>query len=93
MIRKFFGMMIFVATITLASFGQNIFGRSDIDHWAQAMQHQNAQSKTGSKAGMAANALKKTDVFIQDIVTQSGSGPAMTCSFDDPLSVMTDLRA
>lgn len=78
MIRKFFGMMLFIATILTASFGENIVGRSDIDRWATGIrQHAPAQ---------ASIALKKTDVTLAKLATHAGTGEQITCTLDNPMA-------
>ena len=80
MIRKFFGMMLFIATILTASFGENIFGRSDIDHWAHAI---------GRHAPKQANvAMKKTDAFLGNLATQAGTEQSITCTPENPTSML-----
>lgn len=80
MIRKFFGMMIFIATILTASFGEHIFSRADIDHWATNIRQ--------NGPGHAHVALQKTDDFIANLATQAGSGYQITCTLANPTGLL-----
>jgi hypothetical protein len=74
MIRRFFGMIIFTATVLVASFGQNLFGRSDLVNWAHTVQ------KEGPKH--ASNALNKTDDFLSHLSPSAGIESPDSCTPD-----------
>lgn len=72
MIRKFISLAVFIGTISLASFGQHIFGRQDIENLAIHI-----REKAPHQSRIA---LKKTDELLAQLVTESGS-PADQCDF------------
>jgi formaldehyde-activating enzyme involved in methanogenesis len=74
MIRRFFTLLVFTATINLAAFGQHIFGRDDLIHWAHEVQkHGPAQAKI---------AWAKTDRVLASITPNAGS-EKVSCFFED----------
>lgn len=75
MIRKFIHVTIFTATISLASFGQEIFGRDDIIHLAERIQKQAPQR--------VEVALAKTDEALAQLVPEAGSAAPQICTFDN----------
>jgi hypothetical protein len=77
MIRRFFSMMIFTATILTASFGQNIFGRQDIINWLHIVQQQAPRH--------AGQALAKTDVFLSHLAPSAGVELPDRCVADGAL--------
>lgn len=81
MIRKFCGMMVFVATVLTASFGQHLFGPQDLDRWASNVQEHGPEQ--------ARIALKKTDIFLGNLATQAGTGPVRTCTVNYPDGMMS----
>jgi len=74
MIRSFLSVAVFTATITLASFGQNIFGRNDIIHWAQVVQ--------ANGPHRAQVAWAKTDAALAQLAPDAGVETPQTCSFE-----------
>ena len=78
MIRKFFSLVLFIATVGTASFGQHLVGKDDIDRWAHQVRSEGP--------GHATIALQKTDQFLGNLSTQAGQGDVTTCTFADPLA-------
>ena len=75
MIRKFVSVAIFLATISVASFGQDVFGRNDIVAWAHVVQeHGPEQAKL---------AWQRTDHALAQMVTNAGEETFLTCTYDD----------
>jgi hypothetical protein len=62
MIRRFIGMMIFTVTVSMASFGQDVFGRDDLVVWAKHIEVQGPKH--------AVIAMKKTDRFLTELSTR-----------------------
>lgn len=75
MIRNFFGITVFLITISIASFGQNVFGRQDIQSWAHNVQQQGPDQ--------ARIAWQKTDQALAELVTHAGEETFLTCTYDD----------
>lgn len=73
MIRRFIGMMIFTVTITMASFGQDVFGREHLISWAKQIEAEGPKH--------AASAMKKTDIFLSQLAPQAGVEQAPTACF------------
>lgn len=75
MIRNFFSIAVFLATITVASFGQDVFGRNDIIAWASVVQEQGPER--------VYVAWKKTDAALAQLVTNAGQESFASCTYDD----------
>lgn len=75
MIRKFVSVVIFTVTVGLASFGQDVFGRNDIIHWAHQVQAQGPKQ--------AAIAWEKTDAALAQLAPEAGSGLQSVCNIDN----------
>jgi hypothetical protein len=77
MIRRLFTMMVFSGTVTLAVFGQNVFGREHIIAWAHQVQAE------GPKHVEAA--WDETDKVLAQLVPQAGGLESQECFLsDDP---------
>lgn len=75
MIRNLFGVTVFLATISIASFGQNILSRDDLVHWAH-----NVQKYGPAQAQIA---WQKTDEALAQLAPQAGQEILLTCTYDD----------
>lgn len=76
MIRKFLSVAIFTATITLASFGQDVFGRNDLIAWAYVIQEKGPQR--------VEIALQKTDEALAQLAPEAGGPQPAVCMFGRP---------
>lgn len=75
MIRKFFAIAIFFATIMIASFGQHIVGREHIRLWAHQVQEQGPERLQ--------TAWQTTDKALAALATQAGSEQLYHCTYSD----------
>jgi hypothetical protein len=78
MIRRFIGMMIFSSTVTIAAFGQNVFGREDLINWAHRIQHEGPRH--------VQVAWRETDKMLAQLAPEAGQeeGALRLCLNDDP---------
>lgn len=76
MIRRFCSVFVFMTTISLAAFGQNIFDRDDLVAVAHHVQKEAPKH--------AAIAWHKTDTALAALVTEAGPGSEPMCYIDDP---------
>lgn len=73
MIRRLFALCVFVITVTLASFGQQVFGREHLIVLAHDLKTEGPQK--------ARTALHQTDVLLASLAPQAGVGNAF-CTLD-----------
>ena len=65
MIRRLFALCVFSATVTLASFGQGVFGREHLIVWAHEV-----QAKGPKQAQIA---WRETDKLLASLAPEAGS--------------------
>lgn len=75
MIRRFFLMSLFCATVNLAAFGQHIFGREDLIRWSHKL-----QAEAPAKAH---EAMQKTDMMLASLAPDAGTATDSICTFDN----------
>lgn len=71
MIRRLFTLTVFTTTITLAAFGQHVFGREHIAAWAQRVQVEGPKQ--------AQHAWQETDKALAQLSPQAGQETNDTC--------------
>lgn len=74
MIRRLFATFVFCATVGIAAYGQNIFGRDDIIVLAHQLKAEGPQR--------AAHAWHETDKMLASLAPSAGSETAL-CTFED----------
>lgn len=79
MIRKFISLSIFLTTISIASFGENYFGRNEIAAWAK-----NIQVEGPTHAQIA---MKKTDRFLNELSTKAGTETPRVCYASETIQI------
>lgn len=74
MIRNFFMLTVFTTTVSLAAFGQHIFGREDLVRLGHRIQAE-APAKTKK-------IWKKTDMMLASLAPEAGTAEDSVCTFE-----------